>query len=474
MPKFDTSRSTELLLVVDRDGPQTLVAQIEDQLRRVIRSGFLRHGGGLSSTRDLAEQLGVSRRVVVDAYAQLSAEGYIGLRRGARPQVLAVRTDEDTSASVAANRESVGRFDFRPSLPDVSLFPRTAWLRSLRVAVATISDGELGYGDPRGVDALRVTLADYLGRVRGVVAHPKHIVVTNGYAQSLGLVCHAMAARGATRIATENPSNPDDRLIISRAGLTPIAIGVDSLGIKVVELTQSDADAVIVTPAHQHPTGVVLGSERRTALLAWLRDHGAFAIEDDYDAEYRFDRAAVGSLQGLDPGRIIYAGSTSKTLAPALRVGWLVVPPTMLDGVTDEKLISDRGTARIEQYALADFIARGELDRHLRRMRVRYRARRDLLARTLAELLPEAAIGGAAAGLHLTLRLPESDNEDAVVAEARRRGVLLETMNDYFSGATSGPPCLLLGYGQIHEPAIRTSVHELALAVHAARDHRSR
>ncbi len=465
----ETSQPVELLVAVDRDGSRTLGAQIEDQLRRAIRDGALRPGTTLPSTRDLARQITVSRRVVVDAYAQLAAEGYVSLRQGARPCVLGAAVLAGDPQAVASRLAPRARYDFRPSVPDVSAFPRAAWLRSLREALATITDADLGYGDPRGVETLRCALADYLGRVRGVVADPGHIVITSGYRQGLGLVCHALAAAGAKRIALEDPSNPEDRLIVARAGLAPVAIGVDEAGTVVDDLERADADAVVLTPAHQHPTGVVLSGERRTALLAWLRARGAIAIEDDYDAEYRFDRAAIGALQGLDPGRVIYAGSASKTLAPALRIGWLVVPPPLLEAVTHEKLLADRGTPRIEQHALADFLTRGELDRHLRRMRARYRGRRDALVQALTAALPEAAVGGVAAGLHVTLQLPGSDSEQAIREEAHHRSVELETLNDYRPGARSHPPTLLLGYGQLPEHAIRAGVRELALAVRAAR-----
>src|SRR6202453_402432 len=375
----ETSQPLELLLSVSRDSSRTLGAQIEDQLRQTIRDGALRPGARVPSTRDLARQLGVSRRVVVDAYAQLGAEGYLSLRQGARPRVSDAAAAASEARAGAASASPTARFDFRPSAPDVSTFPRAEWLRSLRRALATMTDADLGYGDPRGVEVLRHALADYLGRVRGVVADPDHIVITSGYTQGLGVVCHALAAGGAQRIALEDPSNPEDRLIAARAGLEPVLIGVDKAGTRIDELECADADAVVLTPAHQHPTGVVLSGERRTALLAWLRASDAIAIEDDYDAEYRYDRAAIGALQGLDPDRVIYAGSASKTLAPALRIGWLVVPPSLLEAVGDEKLLADRGSARIEQYALADFLTRGELDRHLRRMRARYRSRRDAL-----------------------------------------------------------------------------------------------
>jgi GntR family transcriptional regulator/MocR family aminotransferase len=468
----ETSQPLELLVSLSRDGSRTLGAQIEQQLRRTIREGALRPGARVPSTRDLARQLGVSRRVVVDAYAQLGAEGYLSLRQGVRPRVSDAAAVASEPRAGATSPAPHARFDFRPSVPDVSTFPRTAWLRSLRAALATMTDADLGYGDPRGVQVLRSALADYLGRVRGVVADPEHIVVTNGYTQGLGVVCHALAAAGATRIALEDPSNPEDGLVAARAGLEPVLIGVDEAGTRVDELERAGADAVVLTPAHQHPTGVVLTGERRTALLAWLRASDAIAIEDDYDAEYRYDRAAIGALQGLDPDRVIYAGSVSKTLAPALRIGWLVVPPSLLQAVSHEKLLADRGTARIEQHAFADFLNRGELDRHLRRMRARYRSRRDALIDALTETLPDAAVRGVAAGLHVTVQLPDSDSEQAIREETHRRRVELETMADYRPDTHGRPPVLLLGYAQMPEPAIRAGVHELAKAVRAARTRR--
>jgi GntR family transcriptional regulator/MocR family aminotransferase len=465
----ETSQPLELLLSVSREGARTLGAQIEDQLRRAIRGGALRPGTGVPSTRDLARQLGISRRVVVDAYAQLSAEGYLSLRQGARPRVSDSAAVASEVPAMAAPSPPRVRFDFRPSVPDVATFPRAAWLRSLRHALATMTDADLGYGDPRGVEVLRSALADYLGRVRGVVADPAHIVITNGYTQGLGLVCSALAAAGGKRIALEEPSNPEDALVVARAGLEPILIGVDEAGTRVDELSRADPDAVVLTPAHQHPTGVVLAGERRTALLTWLRASGATAIEDDYDAEYRYERAPIGALQGLDPDRVVYAGSASKTLAPALRIGWLVVPPSLLDAVSHEKLLADRGTARIEQHAFADFLRRGELDRHLRRMRARYRSRRDALVDELAQALPEASVRGVAAGLHVTVELPEGLNEQAIQAEAHRRHIELETMAEYRSEARGAPPALLLGYAQMPEATIRAGIRELAGAIDAAR-----
>jgi GntR family transcriptional regulator/MocR family aminotransferase len=467
----ETSQPIELLLSVARDGSRTLGAQIEDQLRCSIRDGNLRAGARVPSTRDLARQLDVSRHIVVDAYAQLAAEGYLSLRQGARPRVSDAAAVASETAAAAAPLPAAPRvrFDFRTGGPDVSMFPRTAWLHSLRVALATMTDEDLTYGSPRGAEPLRSALAEYLGRVRGVVADPARVVVTCGYGQGLALVCHALAAAGAKRIALEDPTWPEQGLISTRAGLQAVPVGVDDDGIRVDELERADVDAVILTPAHQHPTGVVLSGRRRTQLLAWLRERDAIAIEDDYDAEYRYDRAAVGSLQGRDPDRVVYAGSVSKTLAPALRIGWLVVPPRLLEAVGAEKQLADHGNGRFEQHAMADFVMRGELDRHLRRMRVLYRHRRDALVDALAVALPEADVCGIAAGLHATVRLPDGDDEQACLAAARRRGVELEVMARYRLQSQPHPPTLVLGYAHLPEPTIRAGVVALADAIRATR-----
>ena len=451
-----------------RDAAAPLGTQIEEHLRHAIRSGTLKAGARVPSTRDLARQLGVSRGLVVNAYAQLGAEGYLVVRQGALPRV------SDAAAGGAPEApptppDAVPRYDFRPAIPDVSRFPRAAWLRCVRGALTEMTDADLGYVDARGVAQLRTALADYLGRVRGVVADASRIVVTSGYMQSQGLVCRALKATGAKRVALESLGNPAQLQTVQRAGLEPVLIDVDEHGLRVDALERANADAVLLTPAHQFPVGAALSGERRTALLTWLRARDAIAIEDDYDAEFRYDRAAVGALQGLEPEHIVYAGSASKTLAPALRIAWVAVPLRLLDLVAEEKRLADRGTAHIEQHAFARFMAAGELDRHLRRMRVRYRARRDALVAALADALPEAEIQGIAAGLHVTVRLAPSDDERAILDEAQRRHVAIETMDEYRLGGGDGPPTLLLGYGQIAEASIRAGVAELARAIRATR-----
>lgn len=470
MPKEETSKPIELMLSIVRGtGAKTLGRQLEDELRARIRDGRLHAGAQIPSTRDLAHQLGVSRRIVVDAYSQLSAEGYLDIRQGARPAIGNLALPQDAATENKQAPAPPPLYDFRPSVPDVSSFPRTAWLRSLKAALGSIADTDLGYGDPRGMLEMRRGLVEYLGRVRGVTTEANRIVVTTGYTQGLNIICQALAQRGARRVALEDPCNPEQRLIVARAGLTPVNVPVDECGICVSSLEQIDAAAVVVTPAHQHPLGVVLSAERRAALLAWLRGRDAYAIEDDYDAEYRYDRAAIGALQGLDPDRVIYAGSISKTLAPALRLGWLALPQALVEDVTQEKVLADQGSPRVDQLALADFLQRGELDRHLRRMRLTYRQRRDTLVDALKTHIPEARVMGIAAGLHVTLQLPAEDDAEAIQRHARERRVELATMNDFRHAPGSDPPTLLLGYSQTSEPAIPEGVKLLAAAIHAAR-----
>jgi GntR family transcriptional regulator/MocR family aminotransferase len=464
-----TSRPLDVLVSVDRTRPLTLGRQIEDQLRQAIRDATLRPGARLPSTRDLARELGVSRPIVVDAYAQLAGEGYLELRPGARPTVTGCAGPCQPPATTRSDPTPEPRYDFRPGVPDLSAFPRSAWLRSLREALTSMRDADLGYTDPHGVEVLRLALRDYLGRVRGVVSDAERVVVTSGYCQGRTLVCHALAAMGARRVAVEDPCHLEVRISCASAGLELVPIPVDSEGIRMDALERTAVDAVFTTPAHQYPTGAVLSGARRLALLEWLRRRDAFALEDDYDAEYRYDRAPVGALQAMDPERVVYAGTASKTLAPAMRLGWLVVPPRLLEAVRREQRQADFGVSRIEQHAFADFLSRGELDRHLRRMRVRYRARRDALVEALVEALPEVRVHGIKAGLHIIVQLLDNDRARAIRDEAARRGVALTPMNEYYLDAAEDSSVLLLGYGRSSEAVIRAGVRELAAAVRAAR-----
>jgi GntR family transcriptional regulator/MocR family aminotransferase len=454
-----------VLLELDRGARDPLSLQLERTLRDAVRRGSLRAGTSLPSTRALAAELGVSRGLVVAAYGQLAAEGYLRLRRNAPPVVGSGVGVAMPPRRLTANPHWL--HDLRPDLPDYGAFPRNEWLRSYRTALRTASDIELAYGDCRGAGSLRDALVAYLGRVRGVVGDPEHTFVCSGFAQAINLVGGVLVRAGRRRIAVEDPSHAVIRELVARSGLDLIPIPVDAGGIDVDALVAAAPDAVLLTPAHQFPTGVVLEPERRGRILAWAEETGALVIEDDFDSEYRYDRPPVGSLQGLMPERVVYCGSASKTLAPTLRLGWIVAPGELVLPLVDQVLHTVIAPPRLEQLAFADFLLRGELDRHLRRMRLRYRRRRDVLVQALARELPELEVRELAAGLYVEAVLPEGIDEAKVLEEALARGIGLSGMAEHCAEVVR-EPALLLGYAVSPEPSLRRSVAVLAEAVRAA------
>jgi GntR family transcriptional regulator/MocR family aminotransferase len=354
----------------------------------------------------------------------------------------------------------VPRHDLRPALPAVDGFPRAAWLGALTRVLRTIPDARLGYGDRQGEPELRAALAASLARTRGVRAHEEQVLITGGLRDALPLLWRLLRARGARRVGIEDPGWWRMGRSIAEAGLTPVPIPTDDDGLDPRSLHQLDLDAIAVTPAHQFPTGAVLPPERRAQLVAWARDRGALILEDDYDAEFRYDRQPIGSLQGLAPDLVAYGGSCSKTLAPALRLGWLVLPSGLVAHLHADDASSPPGTPpTIDQLALADLIERGEIDRHLRRQRHRYRKRRDALLDAIARQLPELEVRGAAAGLFAVLLLAPDADEDAIVTAAARRGVALEPLR------AAGRPGLVAGYANLPEAGAATAVTALAQAI---------
>jgi GntR family transcriptional regulator/MocR family aminotransferase len=463
------SRSTdrggpELLVELDRRAELSLHEQLERSLREAIRSGRLAAGARLPSTRALAAQLSISRGVVSEAYSQLAAEGYLATSQGAPVRVAAaVRATSERAAARSLMRPAA--YDFNPALPDLSGFPREAWLRSLRVAIRGSRLDALSYGDPRGAPELREALMAYLGRVRGVDADPEHILVCGGFMQGLSLTCRALRGRGVECVALEDPGWHPHRLIVEQAGLEMVPVPVDEHGLRVDVLAQTDASAVVVTPAHQFPTGAVLGGERRAALIEWAQED-RLIIEDDYDSEYRYDRVAVGALQGLAPEQVLHIGSASKRMAPGMRLGWMLMPSWLTWELTSAKAIEDAGSEAVGQLALADFIERGELDRHVRRMRTRYQHRREVLLEAVARWLPDARPSESWAGLFELLALPEGFGEPDLVHAAATRGVGIEGLSLHrFSAA--GPPGVLLGHVSLSEPAIEHGVRLLSEAFQA-------
>ena len=459
-----SSQARELLVELDRNAPATLSSQLEAQLRSAVRSGRLKPGTPLPSTRALAAQLGVSRGLVVGAYGQLGAEGYLLLRRGASPRVARVAVSTEPAAATRAHQPD---HNLRPDLPDYAAFPRDRWLTSYRAALKGAPDLELAYGDVRGAPALRAALVSYLGRVRGVSATAEHAFVCGGFAQAIGLLCAVLRDEGSETIGVEDPGHAVIREIVARTGLRPVPVPVDEEGIDVESLDAASPDAVLLTPAHQFPTGVVLSPRRRARLFEWAERRDAIVAEDDYDAEFRYDRAPVGALQGLASQRVAYLGSASKTLAPALRLGWLIAPSRLVRPLAEQVLYTVIAPPRLEQLAFADFLERGELDRHLRRMRLRYRRRRDVLLSALAQRLPEVEVRGIAAGLHVLAVLPPGTDETRVLEEARTRGLGLYGLSEH-AVRPRDEAALLLGYAVSPEPAIRAAVAKLAEAVASA------
>jgi GntR family transcriptional regulator / MocR family aminotransferase len=457
MVSMNRTSSRELLVALRRqDGP--LHAQLESQLRAAVRSGRLAAGERLPSSRALAAELGVSRGVVVEAYGQLAAEGYLAVRPGAAPRVAAGAAE--AVGHTSERPPALPRYDLRPGTPDLALFPRAAWAAAQRRALREVADADLGYPPPGGHPRLRRALAAYLGRVRGVQAAPERIVVCGGVAEAVALVARVLRAEGARRLAVEDPSHPGTRELMGHGGLELVPVAVDEGGIDVAAVAAAGVDAVLVTPAHQSPTGVVLDPPRRAALAAWARDTGALVIEDDYDAEYRYDRHPVGALQGLAPDHVVHVHSVSKSLAPALRLGWAALPARLVAAVVEEKRLSDLGAPVLEQLTLAAFLERGELDRHLRRTRPAYRRRRDALLAALAGLEVE----GVAAGLHVLARLPPGRSEEEAVRAAAARGVAVEALGPQVAGAPR-PPALLLGYTRLGEVAIAEAGRRLRAAL---------
>jgi GntR family transcriptional regulator/MocR family aminotransferase len=474
--------SPELLMRLDRSASVPLRAQLEAALRDAIRAGRLRAGERLPSSRELAHALGVSRGMVQDCYGQLLAEGYLTSRTGSATRVADI-SGQQAGGRPAANPVVVPSStppprrpaeppliaDFAPGVPDLSSFPRADWALAVKQACTQAADGDLGYGDPRGSAVLREVLAGYLRRVRAAAADPAQMIISTGFAQGINLVLRALARQGeVTRVAFEDPgygSAQADETVraVLAMGIQVSYVPVDEQGLVVGELAASGAQAVVVTPAHQSPTGVVLSPARRHALTDWARRGGGYVIEDDYDSEFRYDKEPVGALQGLAPDRVFLLGTASKALAPAVRLGWVHAPSPLASAVAEEKEMSDRGSCTIDQLALATLLTTGRYDRHLRRMRTVYAARRAALTDAFARYAPGVSLTGLAAGFHAVAPLPAGADETTVIAAARERLVGLHGIGDYRGNPdTAAPPALVMGFGNVRERAIEPAIAAVA------------
>jgi GntR family transcriptional regulator / MocR family aminotransferase len=462
MPLEWSSSAPDLLLTLDRASGEPLTSQLEGQLRDAIRTGRLRIGERLPSSRQLARELELSRGLVQDCYGQLQAEGYLSTRAGSATRV-AAGAAAPPAAQPPPARPAPLLADFQAGVPDLASFPRTAWLWAMREASRTATNALFDYGDPRGSQLLREVLAGYLRRVRAAAADPRHMLICAGYQQGLSLALRTLARDGATTVACEDPGPINgNAAVAASAGLRLVPIPVDEDGIDVTALAATDARAVILTPAHQWPTGVVLAPARRLQLVDWAHRHDATIIEDDYDAEFRYDREPVGSLHGLAADRVLSLGTVSKSLAPTIRLGWMLCPPALTQALSEEKQLHDRGCPGLDQLALATMISSGRYDRHLRRMRSLYAARRLALAESLAQHAPAVRLTGLAAGFHAIAHLPDGVTESTAISEARQRSVGLYGLSPLTSGGRAMPARLVLGFGNLSERTIRTGVAAVA------------
>ncbi|WP_098957371.1 PLP-dependent aminotransferase family protein [Pseudonocardia sp. N23] len=439
-----------------------LAGWLTDALRAAVADGSLGVGATLPASRTLAADLGLSRGVVVEAYRRLADEGLF-VTGGARGTVVAT-APRPAPADAGTERRAQAPLDLSPGLPDLSAFPRAAWLRAEREVLDGTTAADLGYPDPRGHPLLRREISAWLRRTRGVVAAPDEIVVVAGVAQALAVLSRVLVRADTPAVGVEDPGSKGAREQMAHWGMAPVAVPVDDSGLDVEALRRAGVPTVLLTPAHQFPTGVVLAPARRRALLDWAAD-GGLVVEDDYDAEFRYDRPPVPALQCLAPELVAHAGSVSKTLAPGLRLGWLVVPARLRDEVVHERWMADLGAPALPQLVFAHLLASGALERHLRRVRVRVRARRDAMLDALREHLPEVTVHGIAAGLHLMVTFANQVDDRALADAAAADGVLVQPLSDH--RIAPGPPGLVIGYAAQSPDRIRRAVALLARSARA-------
>ena len=426
---------------------------LEDELRRAVRDGRLVAGTRLPASRTLAADLGLSRGTVVEAFAQLVAEGYLEARHGSGTWVreLPATGGGDPSPEPAPSARPA-RFSLHPGVPDLTAFPERRWVAAVRSGLRTTPAAALGYGDPRGSTELRQELAWYLARARGVVCDPELVVVCSGFRHGLSLVARALRDRGVRRVAMEEPCVVPHRAGVRASGLVVVSLPVDARGARTDLLEGLHVSAAVLTPARQFPLGMTLHPERRAHVAAWAANGDRLVVEDDYDGELRYDRQPAGALQALLADHVVYGGTASKTLAPGLRLAWLVVPRDLLEPVLRLRRLEDVHVPAPEQAAFRELLATGAYEQHVRRIRARYRARRDRLVEMLAERAPWARPAGISAGLSMLIELPEgATGQRELVDRARRRSIELFPLSFFYADPTGARPGLVIGYGALPE-----------------------
>lgn len=460
--------ASELLVVLGAEGPAPLRVRLASALRDAVRAGRIAPGATLPSSRVLARDLGVSRGVVTEAYAQLAAEGFVISRPGAGTMVASARVEAPTGAARSDARPTLapGTIDLRPGLPDLSSFPRQQWAAAVRDTLRDLPAARLGYTEPWGALALREQLSQHLARVRGASVQPESVVVMTGATQGISLIAQLLRRRGHSYVAVEDPSNAIQRRLLTDLGLSIVDVPVDWQGLDVDVLAASPAQVVICTPAHQYPTGVIMSATRREQLCRWAQEQDALIVEDDYDSEFSYGPVVQGCLQGMVPQHVALVGSVSKSLAPALRLGWVITPPSLLLALRQAKSHADFGSNFLEQEVLAELIASAAYDRNLRRLRRRYGERRRCLAQAVERELPGWRVMGAAAGLHFVVQVPDRVDETRLVAAAAAQGVAVIGIAGMVGSNPHGP-AIVLSFAGATPDMLEEAVVRLAQAVAA-------
>jgi GntR family transcriptional regulator/MocR family aminotransferase len=455
------------LPALERGKGKPLTRQIYEHLRTQILAGALSSGSRMVSTRHLASELGVSRNIVLNVFDQLLAEGYIEARTGAGTFVATGASFRTRPLPELRNIPSVGfrplgagLIDFRSGLPDLARFPVRTWERLSREVWAALTPSDLSYGQPEGRPELRKEIAGYIAAYRGVRCHPDQILVTGGTTQAVGIISRLLMGGRARTCILEDPVTSDIQSITSGFGARILGVPVDGQGLRVDSLPSGARPAfVYVTPSHQFPLGVTMPIQRRARLLEYVRSRGAYVLEDDYDSEFRYDSPPISSIQGLDPQRVIYVGTFSKTLCPALRIGYIVFPPELVRRGREVKWFTDLHNSSVEQLILARFLAEGHFVRHVHIMKKAHRALRQVLVKALETRFgSEAEVLGSAAGLHLCAQFRGTRFTPALLARIQEAGVKVYPVEEHAIHKGRWSDTLILGYGILTAARIKEGV----------------
>jgi GntR family transcriptional regulator/MocR family aminotransferase len=430
-------------VALDRSQRDPLREQLAEQVRAAVLDGRLRAGVRLPASRVLAGELGVSRGVVVDAYEELRAQGFLRVAPRSAPVVAAVPGAGAPREPEPATRAPL--LDVTPESIDPALFDRRGWLRAYSTALGGASARVLDGGDLRGQASLRAALADYLGRTRGVVADPAQLVVCQGSTQAFALVGQLLAAIGVRRIAVEDPGPPQARAAASRAGLEVAPLPVDRDGASSDAIEVAGAQAVLLTPGHQLPTGALLAPPRRRAILAWAQRADGVIVEYDHDGDLRGDAGSPGALQASDTQRVIYVGTASRALVPGLRLGWALVPASLREQAAAIRAELGGPSPALDQLAFARLLRSAAFERHVRYVRAEYARRREAM---LAALGGGRALGDGG-GVHLRLPLPDPIDHAALAASASAHRLRVRSLESYRQVPPPEVRELLVGYGRV-------------------------